>query len=181
MKIPTDLLIYAQWSGILTIVSLVMTILAFVFGWGFRFRLVGVTGFMGLLTIGIFTLKLGLITHTEIPGARRYSLVYDNGANQVVIAVPPQVEESQIEPTLRQAASDLYSPGRNALGGDNKLTIRLRTILHPEPGISRPLYLGQIRRSLFSREDENMEVKIFTDNLAQLPKTENGEQAKIDN
>jgi hypothetical protein len=173
--IPTDLLIYAQWSGILTIVSLVVTILAFVLGWGFRFRLVGVTGFMGVLTFGIFALKLGLITHTDIPGAKRYSLVYDNGANQVVIALPPQeIEESQIEPTLRQAASDLYSYGRNSTDGDNKLTIRLRTIIHPEPGLSRPVYLGQIRRSLFSREDENMEVKIFTDNLAQLPKTENG-------
>lgn len=175
MMIPTDLLIYAQWSGILTIVSFVVTILAFVLGWGFRFRFVGITGFMGVLTFGIFALKLGLITHTEIPGARRYSLVYDNGANQVVIAVPPQVEDSQIEPTLRQAAADLYSPGRNATDDDDRLTIRLRTILHPEPGISRPLYLGQIRRSLFSREDENMEVKIFTDNLAQLPKTGNGE------
>jgi hypothetical protein len=155
--IPTDLLIYAQWSGILTIVSLVVTILAFVLGWGFRFRLVGVTGFMGVLTFGIFALKLGLITHTDIPGAKRYSLVYDNGANQVVIALPPQeIEESQIEPTLRQAASDLYSYGRNSTDGDNKLTIRLRTIIHPEPGLSRPVYLGQIRRSLFSREDENM-------------------------
>jgi hypothetical protein len=176
MMIPTDLLIYAQWSGILTIVSLVVTILAFVLSWGFRFRLVGVTAFMGVLTFGIFALKLGLITHTEIPGAKRYSLVYDNGANQVVIAIAPkEIEESQIEPTLRQAASDLYSPGRNATYGDDKLTIRLRTILHPEPGLSRPLYLGQIRRSLFSREDDNMEVKIFTDNLAQLPTTGNGE------
>ncbi len=176
MMIPTDLLIYAQWSGILTIIGFVVTILAFILGWGFRFRLVGVTAFMGVLTVSIFALKLGLITHTEIPGAQRYSLVYDNGANQVVIAIPPkEIEESRIEPTLRQAASDLYSPGRNATYGDDKLTIRLRTILHPEPGISRPLYLGQIRRSLFSREDDNMEVKIFTENLAQLPKTGNGE------
>jgi hypothetical protein len=172
MNIPTDLLTYTKWSGIATIVCLVLTLLAFIFRWGLRFRLVGVTSFMGVLTAGIFALNLGLFTRTEIPGAVRYVLVYDNGANQTVIAVPPEVDESAIEPTLRQAAVDLYSYGRSSLGGEDQLIIRLRTVIHPEPGVSQPLFLGEIKRSLSSRDDENMQVEIFNNNLAQLAKTE---------
>lgn len=169
MTIQTDLFTYAQWSGIATIGCLILAIIAFVVGWGFRFRLVGVTSFMGVLTLGIFALGLGLFTHTEIPGAVRYSLVYDNGANQAVVAVPPEVESSAIEPTLRQAATDLYSYGRTGTNGNNIFTVKLRTLLHPETGVSQPLYLGKASRSLISRSDDNIQIEIFTENLAQLP------------
>ena len=173
MTIQTDLFTYAQWSGIATIGCLIVAVIAFIAGWGFRFRLVGVTSFMGVLTIGIFALGLGLFSHTEIPGAVRYSLIYDNGANQAVIVVPPQVEKSAIEPTLRQAIADLYSYGRTGSNGNDRFTVKLRTVLHPKPGVSQPLYLGEANRSLISRNDENITVEIFTENLAKLPKTIN--------
>ncbi|MGF1478616.1 MAG: Ycf51 family protein [Cyanophyceae cyanobacterium] len=167
---PIDFAVLTQWSGILTISILVLTVIAFVFGWGIRFRLVGATGFMVVLTAGLFALGLGLFTRTVIPGAVRFARVYDNGANQVVIAVPPRMDESAVEATLRQAADDLYSRGRLGLG--NKLTIRLRTIVHPEPGLSQPLYLGRVERSLSQREDKMMNVEVFADNVAQLPQVE---------
>ncbi|MGK7875751.1 MAG: Ycf51 family protein [Xenococcaceae cyanobacterium] len=169
IDIPTDFSTYAQWSGYLTLVCLVLTVVGFIFGWGIRFRLVGITGFIAVLTIGLFGLGVGLLTQTEIPGAVRFSLVYDNGANQAVVAVPPQVTESEIEATLRQVANNLYSPGRLGLG-DDKLTIRVRTVLHPAPGVSQPLYLGQVKRSLVTREDDQMEVEVFSENFAQLPR-----------
>jgi hypothetical protein len=165
---------YAQWSGILTIVLLLLTILGFVLGWGIRFRLVGVTSFMGVLTAGLFALGLGLFTHTVIPGAVRFSLVYDNGATQAVISVPPKITESELEATLRQAASDLFSYGRNRIGGEDQLTIRARVLLHPEPEVSVPLYLGQVKRSLASRNDEQMQIEIFPKSLAKLPKNDQG-------
>jgi hypothetical protein len=57
------------------------------------------------------------------------SRVYDNGATQAVITVAPTITNNEVEATLRQAASDLYSYGR--LGGDaDQLTIRIRTIIH---------------------------------------------------
>lgn len=175
MTIPTDLTTYTQWAGILTIVLLLITVLGFILGWSLRFRLFGATSFMVVVTASIFALNLGLFVHKEIPGAIRYSLVYDNGANQAVVAVSPQIEESQIEPTLRQAANNLYSFGRNGRGGENKFTIKLRTLIHPESGISVPLYLGQVKRSLSAREDENMQIEIFTQNVAQLKEA----QAKL--
>lgn len=171
MTIPTDLSNYTQWSGYFTIACFILSILAFVLGWGIRFRLVGVTSFMTVLTLSFFALGLGLFKHIEITGATRYSLVYDNGATQVVIAVPPQIKRSEIEPTLRQAAADLFSFGRYSQGEENQLTIRLRTVTHPQPGISQPLFLGQIKRSLADREDKQMEVEIFAQNVNQLPKS----------
>lgn len=167
MPIPINFSILAQWAGILTLVCLILSVVSFIFGWGIRFRLVGVTGFMGVLAFGLFALGVGLFSRTKIPGAIRYSSVYDNGAAQVVIAVPPQVSESELEATLRQAADDLFSYGRLAQGSD-QLMIRARTITHPEAGISNPLYLGQVKRSLATREDENMQVEVFPEGFAQL-------------
>jgi hypothetical protein len=104
-----------------------------------------------------------------IAGAVRYSVVYDNGGTQTVIAVPAQISESALEATLRQAASDLYSYGR--LGrNEDKLTIRARTIIHPEPGVSQPLYLGNVRRSLSNRNDDEMAIEIYQEK-AQLLKS----------
>ena len=160
---------YAKWSGIATIICLIVAIVSFVVGWSFRFRLVGVTSFMGVLTLGIFALGLGLFPHTEIPGAARYSLVYDSGANQAVVAVAPKIEKSAIEPTLIQAASDLYSYGRTGVGGNNQFTVKLRTVLHPKPGVSQPLFLGTAKRSLINRDDSEIEVEVFEQNLAKLP------------
>lgn len=164
-----DFFTYAKWSGIATIICLIVAIVSFIVGWSFRFRLVGVTSFMGVLTAGIFALGLGLFPHAEIPGAERYALVYDSGANQAVIAVSPQIEESAIEPTLIQAATDLYSYGRTGAGGNNEFTVKLRTVLHPQEGVSQPLFLGEAKRMLIDRSNENIEIELFAQNIQQLP------------
>ncbi|MDJ0731164.1 MAG: Ycf51 family protein [Crocosphaera sp.] len=160
---------YTQWSILATVFFFFLAIVAFIFKWGIRFRLVGITGFLIVLTVGLFGLGLGLFERTEIPGSVRFSRVYDNGGNQVVIVVKPSIREAELEPTLKQAANDYFSYGRTA-GKDNKLTIRVRTLVHPEPGVSLPLYIGQVKRSLSVREDENMEIDIFADQLNELSK-----------
>ncbi|HLP91838.1 MAG TPA: Ycf51 family protein [Nostocaceae cyanobacterium] len=165
-----DFLQYAQWSGIITVAFAVLTILAFILTWGIRFRLVGTTGFMLVLTFGLFALSLVPLTRTVIPGAAKYTLVYDNGSTQTVIAVKPDITPEALEATLLQAASNLYSYGRLGTKGDNAMTVRARTVLHPERGLSVPLYLGQVKRSLASREDPQMSVEIYFDKFAQLPK-----------
>ena len=164
-----DFFTYAKWSGIATIVCLIVAIVSFVAGWSFRFRLVGVTGFMGVLTAGIFALGLSLFPHAAIPGAERYVLIYDTGANQAVVAVSPEIEESAIEPTLIQAVTDLYSYGRTGVGGNNQFTVKLRTVLHPQEGVSQPLFLGEAKRMLIDRSNENIEIELFAQNIQQLP------------
>ncbi len=159
---------YLKWSGILTIALFVFTIIAFIFNWGFRFRFVGITSFMVVLTVGIFGLSLGFFARTTIPDAVRYGLVYDNAANLTVVNVAPTITKNQVEPTLKQVASDLFSPGRIGLG-DTKMTVRLRTLIHPKEGITEPLYLGQVRRSLTDRNDDNLAIEIYSQNVKKLP------------
>jgi uncharacterized membrane protein len=170
MLTTADFLQYTQWSIIATLVFAAIAILGFILKWGIRFRLVGATGFMLVVTAGLFALTLGPLSRTVIPGALKYSLVYDNGSTQAVIAIPPSITPSVLEATLRQAASNLYSYGRSSSRGDNQLTIRSRTIIHPEPGVSVPLYLGEVKRSLTSREDSEMTLEIYPEKFAQLPK-----------
>ncbi|MEA5619580.1 Ycf51 family protein [Cronbergia sp. UHCC 0137] len=169
MLTTSDFLQYSQWSGIATLVFAAITILAFILKWGFRFRLVGTTGFMLVLTSGLFALSLFPLSRTVIPGAVKYTLVYDNASNQTVIATSPTITPTELEATLRQAASNLYSYGRLGSNGNNQLTIRARTIIHPEPGLTIPLYLGQVQRSLNSRQDVEMSVEVYLDKFAQLP------------
>jgi Protein of function (DUF2518) len=170
MLTTANFLQYTQWSGIATLVFAALTVLGLIFKWGIRFRLVGATGFMLVLTGGLFSLSLVPLSRTVIPGAVRFTLVYDNGATHAVIATSPDITPSALDATLRQAASNLYSYGRLGSKTDNQLTIRARTLIHPEPGVSVPLYLGQIKRSLASRENAEITVEIYPEKFAQLPK-----------
>lgn len=170
MLTTADFLSFAQWAGILTLVSGLIAVLGFIFKLGIRFRLVGITGFLGVLTVGLFALGIVPFSRTVVPGAIRFTVVYDNGGPQTVIAVPSKLTETELDATLRQAASDMFSLGR--IGGlDNQLTIRARTIIHPEPGVTKPLFLGQVTRSLSSRNDEKMVIDIYPESFAQLPKS----------
>lgn len=173
---PADFLQFAQWAGILTLVCGAIAAISFIFKWGIRFRAVGATGFMGVLTVGLLGLSFVPITRDVIPGAARFVTVFDNGSNQVVIVVAPSITEEQLTATLQQAAKDRFSSGRLSVGRDNKLTIRARTVLHPQEGVSQPLYLGQVKRSLLDRNDDQMEITVFSENLAKLPAPEIAEQ-----
>ncbi|MGB2924399.1 MAG: Ycf51 family protein [Limnothrix sp.] len=162
-----DFALFTKWSAYATVVFAVLAIAAFLFKWGIRFRLVGTTGFMIVLTVGLFGLSLGLFNRSVIPGAVRYTLVYDNASNMTVVAVKPDITVEQIEATLHQAADDLFSYGRIGKG-DDKFTVRLRTMVHPKPGVTEPLYLGQVRRSITSREDAELDIQIDQKSLARL-------------
>ncbi|QIR35312.1 DUF2518 family protein [Tolypothrix sp. PCC 7910] len=170
MLTTADFLQYTQWSGIATLVFAALAVLGLIFKWGIRFRLVGTTGFMLVVTAGLFALSLVPLSRTVIPGAVRYTLVYDNGSTQAVISTTPQITTSALDATLRQAASNLYSFGRLGSKTENQLTIRARALIHPEPGVTVPLYLGQVKRSLVSREDSNITVELYPEKFAQLPK-----------
>lgn len=168
MLTTDDFLNYAQWAAIATLAFGALTGLGFLLKWGIRFRLVGATGFMVVLTVGLLTLGLVPFTRTTIPGAVRFATVFDSGADQAVIVVPPTITESELTATLQQAASDLYSMGRLSRSSD-VLTIRARTVLHQEPGVTDPILLGQVKRSLSVRDDQNMQIELFPENLAKLP------------
>jgi hypothetical protein len=168
MDLSLDFTTYTTYSIYVTIAFFLLTLLGIIFKWGIRFRLVGITGFMGVLTIGLWGLSLGLFAHKTIPGAVPYNLVYDNGANKTVIVLPKTVTESELKATLTQAANNLYSSGRTGIGGDDKLTIKARVLLHKEEGITKPVYIGEAKRILGQKENDNIEIEIFSDRLAEI-------------
>lgn len=167
MPTPAEFLDATQWSAIITLALAALTAIAFFLQWGLRFRLVGVTGFMGVLTVGFFALSVVPITRTVIPGAVRYTTVYDSGATQVVIKVAPEISQSELEATLAQAASNLFGPGRLGLPGEPP-TIRARTLLHPTDNVSQLVYLGEVQRSQSAQSDQKYAVTLYPDALKAL-------------
>jgi hypothetical protein len=161
---------YFQWSGIATLAFAAITIVALILNWGFKFRLVGATGFMIVLTAGLFGLGLVPIVHSTVPGALHYSLIYDNGSDRATIVVAAPLTEAGLDATLRQAAADLYSYGRSG-SADKQLKVRARTVIHPQPGVSQPLVLGEVVRSLSGGEDSTLDVTIDRGNLAKIVQT----------
>ncbi len=150
----------AKYLGLFDLACAVFTVAAFIFGWGFRFRMVGITAFTGVLTVGLFGFGLAFFQRPIIDGAARYSLVYDTGGVETVIAVAVDLDDDTLDATLRQAALDLYSPGR--LGAAvSPLVVRAREIRHLDNGVSQPVYLGEISRSLTKRIDENPTVTLY--------------------
>lgn len=168
MPTPAEFLEATKYFGIATLTMAGITLLAFVLGWGIRFRLVGITSFMGVLTGGMFGLSFEPFTRTVIPGAIPYTTVYDSGAAQIVIKVPETITSSELDATLQQAASNLLKPSR--LGGIGKTpTIRARTILHEPEGTSKLVYLGQVQPASSSDTDQSLSIELFEDAFAELP------------
>lgn len=143
----------------MAVVLLLATIILWVRQSKWRFAFVGYSAFTIVLTAGLWALSLGPIVRTSIPGAARYTVVYDRGSDRASIAVSQDITPEQLELTLLQASSNLYSSGRYSTD-TNTLTIRARAVLHPEEGVTEALELGRITRSLGRREDPEQQVTL---------------------
>ncbi len=157
----------AQGMGLFVFGCAILTGVAFVKNWGWRFRMVGVTLFSVVLTVGLFALSLTPLTKEVVPGAMPYKTVYDRFGSLVVIAVAPTITPDELSLTLEQAAARLFSTGRINNGTDT-LTVRARTIVHPRPGVSEPIYLGSWQQSLRQRSDPDRVLEINKDNFNRL-------------
>jgi hypothetical protein len=151
----------AQVCAGLAAILTVATLIAWIRQVAIRFALVGYTGFALVLTIGCFALSLGPIMQTSIPGAARYTPVYDRGSDQAVIVVSPAITPEVLELTLKQAAQNLFSSGRYS-SGSPLFTLRARTVIHPETGVSLVVYLGQLEQP-FGRtsQDSHQQITLY--------------------
>jgi len=157
----------AQGMGIFVLVCALITGLAVARQWSWRYRMVGVTLFSVVLVVGLFSLSFEPITRSSTEGSAPFKLVYDRFGPQATIAVEPTITPEQLQSTLIQASNNLFSSGRNGQGQE-QLTIYARTIVHPKEGLSQPIYLGRVKRSLSLRNDPNVEIEIFKDQFAKL-------------
>lgn len=167
MPTPDQFFQASQYFAIATLAFGLLTALAFGLKWGWRFRMVGATGFMGVLTAGLFGLSFQPVLRTQIPGAVPYTTVFDSGSSQVVIAVPNEISATELEATLQQAASNLFKPSRLSTPGQSTPTIRARAIVH-RPGASELVYVGKVTPALTEAADQPPQVEIYPDKLAQI-------------
>ena len=165
MPTPEEFLTATEWGVITTIALALLTALAFLLKWGIRFRLVGATGFMGVLTVGLLGLSFEPFTRTQIPGALPYVTVYDSGAAQIVITVPQTITPTELDATLQQAASNLLNASRLGIPGQTA-TIRARTLIHRDGGRSDLVYLGQVQPAFDGAG--GVTVSINRDRLVQI-------------
>ena len=121
----------------------VLTVIAFIASWGFRFRLVGVSSFTFLLAIGCWAFSVSYSPPVEIEGAVRAPIVFDNGDDLVVAQAPSDLDAAAVVPTLSQLSANLRGSGRSS----STVTLRLRAVISDGSGTSRPVILGETVRN----------------------------------
>ena len=126
-----------------------LTVVAFLAGWGLRFRLVGVSSFTLLLAASCWAFAVSYTPPVVIEGASRAPVVFDNGDDLVVAQLPGDADDSTIEPTLQQLAGNLRGSGRSS----SIVTVRLRSLDTSSDGRSRPVIRGELQRDFRLAKD----------------------------
>ena len=121
-----------------------LTILAYSFRWGIKFRLTGITIFTLLLSASCWAFDQSYRPPVNVEGYKYAPIVYDNGFDLVVAQAASDFPEEAIKPTLLQIAENLKGGGRNGA----QVKVRLRKIESAGDGISKPIILGEIINDL---------------------------------
>jgi hypothetical protein len=139
-----------RWLGAASGVLALLTAAGFLLRWGVRFRLVGVTSFTALLSLSCLAFAISYTPRITVPGAVVVPVVFDGGADLVIVAAPEGLAPEAYGPSVLQVASNLRGGGRTAV--DGRVRVRLRGI---EPGAAdsaRPVVLAEAERDLVSGE-----------------------------
>ena len=134
------------WLGVASGLLAALTVAAFIVGWGFRFRLVGVTSFTALLAISCWAFSVSYVPRISVPGAVQVPIVYDNGGDLVVAAAPPGLAPEAVAPTVEQVTRNLRASGRVSPTG--VVRVRLRGLDNGDDGRSTPRVLAEAQRDL---------------------------------
>ncbi len=140
-EIIQDVTKWLVWGGL---VLVILTVLAYLFNWGIKFRLTGTTIFTLLLSASCWAFQQSYTPPINIEGYKYAPIVYDNGFDLVVAQASNDFPKEAIKPTLLQIASNLKGGGRNGA----QVKVRLRKIESAGDGISKPIILGEIINDL---------------------------------
>jgi hypothetical protein len=148
MNADPILLVAGEWLGAASGLLAVITIAAYVLGWGIRYRLVGITSFTALLSLSCLAFAVSYRPRVAVEGAVSVPVVYDNGSDLVVAAAPPDLDPAAVAPTVEQVARNLRGSGRTT--SDAIVRVRLRRVDPQAPGLSRPVVLAEAQRNLIT-------------------------------
>ena len=85
--------------GFLGIFLLCLTVIAFIFNFGFKFRIIGATIFSLLLSLSSLAFIQSYSEKVAVEGAKYVPIVYDNGFDLIIAKADDDFPEESIEPT----------------------------------------------------------------------------------
>ena len=130
--------------GFLGIFLSLITIVAFIFNFGFKFRIIGATIFSLLLSLSSWAFMQSYSEKVVVEGARYVPIVYDNGFDLIIAKAEDGFPEEAIEPTLQQLSDNLRKGSRS--GANVKIKIRKLEKISDE--ISKPVIIGEIEKTV---------------------------------
>ena len=130
--------------GFLGIFLLLITIVAFIFNFSFKFRITGATIFSLLLSLSSWAFIQSYSEKVEVEGARYVPIVYDNGFDLIIAKADDDFPEEAIKPTLKQLSDNLRQGSRS---GAN-VKIKIRKLERVSNQISKPVIIGEIEKTV---------------------------------
>ena len=130
--------------GYFGIFLLMGTVVAFIFNFNFKFRIVGATVFSLLLSLSSWAFIQSYTEKVEIEGARYLPIVYDNGFDLIIAKAEDDFPEDSIEPTLEQLSENLRKGSRS---GAN-VKIKIRKLEKISEGVSKPVVIGEVQKNV---------------------------------
>ncbi len=128
--------------GYFGVFLLLGTIVAFIFNFGFKFRIIGATIFSLLLSLSSWAFIQSYTEKVSIEGSKYVPIVYDNGFDLIIAKAEDDFPEDSIEPTLEQLAENLRRGSRSGA----KVKIKIRKLEKISEGVSKPVVIGEVQK-----------------------------------
>ena len=130
--------------GFLSLLLFLGIIIAFIFNFGFKFRIVGATIFSLLLSLSSWAFIQSYSENVEIEGSRYLPIVYDNGFDLIIAKAEDDFPIEAVEPTLQQLSENLRKGSRS---GAN-VKIKIRKLEKFSSNVSKPVIIGEIEKAV---------------------------------
>ena len=129
--------------GLLGMFLFFCTLIAFIFNFGFKFRITGAAIFSLLLSLSSWAFIQSYTEKIKIDGAKYVPVVYDNGFDLIVTKADNEFPKEAIEPTLKQLSENLKKGSRSG----STVKIKIRKLEKISNGVSKPVIIGEIEKS----------------------------------
>ena len=133
-----------KFFGFLGIFLFVVTLIAFIFNFSFKFRMTGATIFSLLLSLSSWAFIQSYTEKVVIEGSKYLPIVYDNGFDLVIAKAEDEFPEESIKPTLEQLSENLRKGSRS---GAN-VKIKIRKLEKISDGVSKPVIIGEAQKNI---------------------------------
>ncbi len=130
--------------GFIGIFLLIVTLIAFLFNFSFKFRITGATIFSLLLSLSSWAFIQSYTEKVVIENAKYVPIVYDNGFDLIIAKADDDFPENSIKPTLEQLSENLRKGSRS---GAN-VKIKIRKLEKVSDSVSKPVVIGEIQKNV---------------------------------